>query len=239
VNRFFSSSHFYKLLKIFLIRSAEKAGFFYPLNPSNLGPNLFLRNDHRNVLIAPPAYPDDCEMKHKVSAANALEVKMTVYRVIVFLHVLSALGFLMAHGVSAMMLFKVSRERSYDALCNYLEISSLAMKPAMLALHGVEITGITLTLMGRWWMMGWIWVALALFIGVGFVMAKYAAGYMNNVRRAMGIPSHKDLKKGLRPVPAPYEKLMEVVATGRPRLVATAALSGLAMIVALMTLKPF
>ncbi len=202
-------------------------------------PILFLRNDRRNDSIAPPAYPDDCEMKHKAGAVSALEVKMSIYRVIVFLHVLSALGFLMAHGVSAMMLFKVSRERSYDNLCNYLEISSMALKPAMLALHGVEITGITLTLMGRWWMMGWIWAALALFIGVGFVMGKYAAGYMNNVRRAMGIPSHKDLKKGLRPMPAPYEKLMEVVASGKPRLVAAAGLSGMAMIVALMTLKPF
>lgn len=154
---------------------------------------------------------------------------MSVYRVIVFLHVLSALGFLMAHGVSAMMLFKVNRERSYDNLCNYLEISSLALKPAMLALHGVEITGITLTLMGHWWMMGWIWVSLALFIAVGFVMGKYAAGYMDSVRRAMGIVSQKDLKKGIRPMPAPYEKLMEVVASGKPRLVATTALSGLAM----------
>jgi hypothetical protein len=164
---------------------------------------------------------------------------MSVYRVIVFLHVISAMGFIMAHGVSAMMLFKVSRERKYENLCNYLEISSAAMRPAMLALHGVEITGIILTIMGRWWMLGWIWAALALFIAVGFVMGKYAAGYMHSVRKAMGMVSPKELKKGIRPMPAPYEKLMEVVAAGRPRLVATAGLSGIAMIVALMTLKPF
>jgi hypothetical protein len=197
------------------------------------------RNDHRNDFLTPPAYPDDCEIYNKWNEATLLEVKMSVYRVIVFLHVLSALGFLMAHGVSAMMLFKVSRERSYDNLCNYLEISSLAMRPAMLALHGVELTGITLTIMGRWWMMGWIWAALALFIGVGFVMGKFAAGYMHSVRKAMGIVTPRDLKKGLRPTPAPYEKLLEVVAAGRPRLVAAAGLSGMAMIVALMTLKPF
>ena len=164
---------------------------------------------------------------------------MSVYRVIVFLHVISAMGFIMAHGVSAMMLFKVSRERKYENLCNYLEISSFALRPAMLALHGVELTGITLTLMGHWWMMGWIWASLALFVAVGFVMGKYAAGYMNRVRSAMGIVSQKELKKGARPMPAPYEKLLEIVETGRPRLVASAGLSGLAMIVALMTLKPF
>jgi hypothetical protein len=164
---------------------------------------------------------------------------MSVYRVIVFLHIISAMGFIMAHGVSAMMLFKVNRERKYENLCNYLEISSMALRPAMLALHGVEITGIALTLMGRWWMMGWIWAALAMFVMVGFVMGKYAAAYMGSVRKAMGIVSQKDLKKGVRPMPAPYEKLMEVVEAGRPRLVATAGLSGLAVIVALMTLKPF
>lgn len=164
---------------------------------------------------------------------------LELYRVVVFLHVVSALGFVMAHGVSAMMLFKVSRERKYENLCNYLDISSAAMKPAMMALHGVELTGITLTLWAGWWHMAWIWVALALFVAVGFVMGKFAAGYMGRVRRAMGMVSPRDLKKGVRPMPVPYEKLMEVVATGRPKLVATAGLSGIAMIVALMVLKPF
>lgn len=174
-----------------------------------------------------------------VLQAKILEVEMSFYRVIVFLHIISALGFIMAHGVSAMMLFKVSRERKYENLCNYLEISSAAMGPAMLALHGVEITGIVLTIMGRWWMMGWIWVSLALFAAVGFVMGKYAAAYMKSVRKAMGMASPKELKKGARPMPAPYEKLVEIVESGRPRLVATAGLGGMAMIVALMTLKPF
>ncbi len=164
---------------------------------------------------------------------------MSVYRVIVFLHVISALGFIMTHGVSAMMLFKISREREYENLCNYLDISKAALRPAMLALHGVEITGITLTLMGHWYLMGWIWAALGLFIAIGVVMGKCGAGYMNSVRRAMGTVSPRDLKKGVRPNPLPYEQLMEVVAKGHPRLVAAAGLGGMAMIVALMTLKPF
>ncbi len=164
---------------------------------------------------------------------------MSVYRVVVFLHVMSALGFIMAHGVSAMMIFKVSRERKYENLCNYLDISSAALRPAMLALHGVEITGITLTLMAHWYLMGWIWASLGLFIAIGVVMGKYGAGYMNSVRKAMGILSPRDLKKGVRPNPLPYEQLVEVVAKGHPRLVAAAGLSGMAMIVALMTLKPF
>lgn len=120
-----------------------------------------------------------------------------------------------------------------------MEISSAAIGPALLALHGVEITGVILTIMGRWWMMGWIWVSLALFAAAGFVMGKYAAAYMNGVRKAMGIASPRELKKGARHMPAPYEKLVEVVESGRPRLVATATLGRLAMIVALMMLKPF
>jgi hypothetical protein len=164
---------------------------------------------------------------------------MFLYRYIVALHVISALAFVMAHGVSAMMLFKVSQERKYENLCNYLDISKAALGPAMLALHGVELTGITLTLMAGWWHMGWIWVSLALFVGVGVVMGKFAAGYMNQVRKAMGMVSEKDIKKGIRPMPMPYERLMEVVASGRPKVVAAAGLSGMAMIVAMMVLKPF
>lgn len=164
---------------------------------------------------------------------------MSVYRMIVFLHVISVMGFIMAHGVSAWMLFKVSRERKVENLCNYLDISSAALRPAMLAMHGVELTGIALTVMAGWWRMGWIWASLALFIAVGVVMAKYGAGYMGSVRRAIGMLSERDIKKGVRPNPAPYEKLMDIVAAGRPKMVAAAGLSGMAAIVALMVLKPF
>ena len=164
---------------------------------------------------------------------------MSVYRLIVLVHVLSALAFVMAHGISMMMMFKVQRERKYENLCNYLDISSAALRPAMLALHGIELSGIILTIMGGWWRMGWIWISLLLFLAVGVVMAKYAAGYMNSVRRAMGMVSEKDLKKGIRPAPAPQEVLLEVVAAGQPKKVASLALSGMAMIVALMVMKPF
>jgi hypothetical protein len=164
---------------------------------------------------------------------------MTVYRLIVFLHVISALGFIMAHGVSAMMIFKVSRERKYENLCNYLDISSTALRPAMLFLHGVELTGITLTLWAGWWRMGWIWLSLALFVAIGFVMAKYGAGYMGRVRKAMGMVSQKDLAKGIRPMPAPTEVLMDVIAQGKPKLVLAAGFGGMAAIVMLMVMKPF
>lgn len=164
---------------------------------------------------------------------------MSFYRLVVFLHVISALVFVMAHGVSAMMLFKVSRERSYEKLCDFLDISSAAMRPAMLALHGVELTGIALTLWAGWWRMGWIWVSLALFIGIGFVMGKFGAAYMNKVRKAMGMASPTDLKKGLHPLPAPQEVLYEILEQGRPTLVASAGLGGMAAIVLLMVTKPF
>jgi hypothetical protein len=164
---------------------------------------------------------------------------MTIYRFIVLLHVLSALAFVMAHGVSMMMFFKVRNERNYENLCNYLDISSAAMRPAMLALHGVEATGIVLTLMVGWWRMGWIWVSLVLFVAIGVLMGKFASGYMRRVRKAMGMVSAKELKKGVRPQPAPYPQLMQVIETGRPKMVLSVGLSLMSMMVALMVLKPF
>jgi hypothetical protein len=164
---------------------------------------------------------------------------MSVYRFIVFLHVISAMVFIMAHGVSAMMMFKISRERKYENLCNYLEISKMALAPAMRALEGVLLTGIILTVWAKWWHMGWIWASLALFVAISFVMIKYASGYMNRVRKAIGMVSQKDLKKGIRPLPAPPEVLAKVVTEGRPRLVASVGMGGLAAIVLLMVMKPF
>lgn len=164
---------------------------------------------------------------------------MSIYRVIVFLHVISALVFMMAHGVSAMMMFKISRERKYENLCNYLEISSAAMLPAMRALDGVILTGIVLTIWAKWWHMGWIWASLVLFVLIGVLMGKYASGYLRRIRRTMGMVSQKDLKKGIRPMPAPQEVLWEMLAQGSPRLVASAGLGGLAAITFLMVAKPF
>lgn len=164
---------------------------------------------------------------------------MSAYRFIVFLHVVSAITFFAAHGVSMMMLFKVSRERSYDNLCHWIETSRMALKPAMLALHGIELTGIILTIWMGWWRMGWIWASLGLFIFIGFIMHKYAAGYMKAVRQGMGMVTQEELKKGMRPMPMPYEKLMEVVATGRPRFVMAAAGGAAALLTALMVMKPF
>ena len=164
---------------------------------------------------------------------------MSVYRFIVFLHVVSAIAFFAAHGVSMMMLFKVHRERSYENLCNYLDVSSMAMRPAMMALHGIELTGIVLTIWMGWWRMGWIWASLALFVFIGVIMHKYAGGYMASVRSAMGMVSQKQLKKGIRPNPMPYEMLMEVVAKGRPQFVLATAGGAAAAITALMVMKPF
>jgi hypothetical protein len=166
-------------------------------------------------------------------------MEMSVYRFIVFLHVVSAVAFFAAHGVSMMMLFKVYRERSYDNLCNYLDISSSALRPAMLALHGIELTGIALTIWAGWWRMGWIWASLALFVFIGVIMHKYAGGYLRQVRSAMGMVSQKDIKKGVRPMPMPYERLMDVIATGRPKFVMATAGGAAALITALMVMKPF
>ena len=164
---------------------------------------------------------------------------MSVYGLIVFLHVVSALVFMMAHGVSAAMIFKVRYERKPENLCNYLEISSMALLPAMRALEGVLLTGIILTVWAGWWRMGWIWISLLLFIAIGVVMGKFGSGYMNSVRRAMGMVSPRDLKKGVRPMPAPPEVLAEVIEKGKPRLVAAAGLSTMAAVVLLMVMKPF
>lgn len=162
---------------------------------------------------------------------------MSLYRLIVFLHVFSSLLFFAAHGISMLMIFKVRRERNLEKLCEWLEISAAALRPAGWALRGVELTGIILTIWAGWYRMGWIWLSLALFVAVGFVMVKYGAGYMNSVRRAMGMPVNGKLPE--KPMFAPPEQLAQIVAQGRPKMVLGAAMSLSAAIVALMVLKPF
>jgi hypothetical protein len=107
------------------------------------------------------------------------------------------------------------------------------------ALELTLLTGIILTVWARWWMMGWVWATMGLLMILGYVMGKYGAGYMNRVRKALGMVSQKDLKKGVRPMPAPPEVLAQIIEQGRPRLVASFGLGGLAAILLLMVMKPF
>lgn len=163
-----------------------------------------------------------------------------MYAWLIFLHVLSAFGFLFTHGASAFVMFKVRSERDPARIHALLDLSS-----AVSGLMGgmgllLTLTGIVGGFMGDWWGKGWIWAALGLLVGLSFPMSYMGRLYFDRVRRAIGVPTSDDLKKkSPPPVPASPEQLAAVLASGRPEVLAVIGVVGLGLITWLMMFKPF
>ena len=163
-----------------------------------------------------------------------------MYIWVVFLHVLAAFGFFLAHGASATVMLKVRGERDRARLHALLDLSNAAGGAMTVTLLLLLLAGIIAGFMGRWWGWGWIWVSLALLIAISLVMSFLGRLYLDRVRRAIGIATDDDRRKKLAPPPpASPEELAEVLASGRPMALAVIGIAGLAVIVWLMMFKPF
>jgi hypothetical protein len=163
-----------------------------------------------------------------------------MYRWIIFLHVLSAFAFFLAHGATAAAMFKVRGERDPARISALLDLSPAVGGAMALTLLFILVTGILAGFMGGWWSRGWIWAALVLLVAITFVMTFAGRFYFNRVRHAIGQATDDDQKKKIAPPPAlPPDELAAVINSGRPMLLAIVGLGGLAVITWLMMFKPF
>ncbi len=166
---------------------------------------------------------------------------MFLYPWVKLIHVISAFGFMTAHGVSVFVLFKLQSEQDRERICALLELSRLSLNPMYISLVGLLITGIAGGFMANWWRMGWIWLALALFLALGAIMGKYGRQHFEMLRWALGISAaNPSNRREVIPVTADSpEQLRALIASGHTRLLAWTGLGGLAAILLLMVLKPF
>ena len=88
-----------------------------------------------------------------------------LYKFVVFLHVISVLGFLLAHGASATISYALKRERDVWKIRAMLDLSSASYPMMLWTLLATFVFGlIAAFLMPIWWRFGWIWVSIG-FIG--------------------------------------------------------------------------
>src|SRR5262249_28651507 len=108
-----------------------------------------------------------------------------MYQWVVFLHILSALAFFMAHGASAAMAFRLRREQNVDHIRTLLDLSEMAQPVMYVSLLVLLLAGITAGIMGNWFSKGWIWAALVLLFILAGWMGYYAARYYTPIRSAL------------------------------------------------------
>jgi uncharacterized membrane protein len=155
-----------------------------------------------------------------------------VYPWVVFLHVAGVFGFLLAHGTSVTVMFRLRTERERERIGTLLELSSTSMTMFYASIVVLLGAGILAGFIGNWWRMLWIWVSLGLFIAIAGAMYPLASSYFRRVRRAVGS----------RPSGAPMasdEELDELLSSSRPLIIALVGFGGVLVILWLMLFKPF
>ncbi|HLF36393.1 MAG TPA: hypothetical protein VI520_00515 [Anaerolineales bacterium] len=162
-----------------------------------------------------------------------------MHKWLVFLHVLGAMGFMLAHGGTTAMTLLLKRQRGLDAMRALLDLSrhsGPAMGIALLVLLG---GGIAAGFTGRWWGEAWIWISLAILIGITAVMAWSSRAQYHKLRKVLGMPYFDGRREQPAPPPAAEAEIYAVQATLRPGLLSVVSFGGIVLIAWLMMYKPF
>jgi hypothetical protein len=161
----------------------------------------------------------------------------SLYSWIVFVHVLAAFGFVLAHGATAIVAFRVRSEREPQRIAALLDLSTASMGLMYLCAMVLVVAGVVAGLMGHWFGQVWIWGAIAALVAVTLAMLAYATPYYLRVRVAVG---QRGLSRAeVPPTPAPAAELAALLDSRRPEVIAVIGGVGLALIVWLMVFKPF
>lgn len=158
----------------------------------------------------------------------------SLYQWVVFLHVLGVFGFLLAHGVSLYVGFRVQREKDIHAIRALLGLSASAVMASLIGLIVLLLAGVAAAFMGNWWSRGWVWVSLALFVLIWASMSIFSGPAFRRARMAAGFTGPTTVNESLV-----SEKLPQAIVELRPQIPMVVGGIGLVIILWLMMLKPF
>jgi hypothetical protein len=128
-------------------------------------------------------------------------------RWLIFLHVLSALTFFLAHGTSAAMAFKVRKETDLVRIRAMLDLSESTIEIMFLSFLGLLLTGVALPFFLQLWNRGWVWLSLLLMIFVFIWMVWMNERAYKTLRKLVGLPYRQGSKEYPAAPPAGTEEI--------------------------------
>ncbi|MGH2677146.1 MAG: DUF2269 family protein [Actinomycetota bacterium] len=150
----------------------------------------------------------------------------------VFLHIAGVFAFLVAHGVSVGVAFRLRRERDPRRIMALLDLSSWSISLMYFGIVLLLTGGVLAGFVGDWWGSGWIWVSLGTLIVVIVAMYALASAYYKRLRLIVGA-----MADGSQAVSE--EQLAGLLEGPRPWILAVIGFGGLLFILYLMLFKPF
>jgi hypothetical protein len=162
-----------------------------------------------------------------------------MYQFLVFLHIISAFTFFMAHGASAVMSFQIKRETELERIKAILDLSKAALPLAYFSLMALLLAGIGAGIMGTWFSRGWIWAAIVLLVLMWFGMVVYGARVFTPIRKALGLAYRDRQGEHSAETPASQEEIMGLIQSSNPFVMAGMYLAFILLMLWLMIYKPF
>lgn len=107
---------------------------------------------------------------------------------VVFLHVLTAFTFFLAHGASVAMAFKIRSETKFERIRAMLDLSSSTFLVMIISFVVMGLTGLILPFMLKIWDKGWVWTSIVLLVLVIVQMGFISERRYKPLRRLVGLP---------------------------------------------------
>ena len=153
-----------------------------------------------------------------------------MYQWFVFAHLVGLVLFLMAHGTSAFVAFRMRTLRDVASVSDYLAMSQTATRAMYVGLLFLLIGGAAAATVNDFWTTPWVLGSIVVFVAVLIGMWVVGAAYYYKLRDLIAG------KDGQSPISE--EALAVYLDSRRPEMLLAIGLGGLIVIVWLMVLKP-
>jgi hypothetical protein len=160
-------------------------------------------------------------------------------RWLIFLHVLSALTFFLAHGASAAMASKVRKETDFTRIRAMLELSESTIELMFVSFLVMGLTGVILPFFIHIWNKGWVWVSIILMVFVFIWMVGMNEQAYKTLRRLVGLPYRQGSKEYPAEPPASAEEVAALLKKLDIRGMVIVGYVIPAIVLWLMIFKPF
>ena len=162
-----------------------------------------------------------------------------LYQPVLFLHIFFGFVYMLSHGASAAVAYRLRFETNLDRVRALLDLSASSFSAMYLSLLGMIAGGIALGFLGRWWSSGWIWLSLGLLVLILVLMWFLASKPFHLGRKAAGMSYLDGTKEHPAEQPASPQELEARLKGVNPNRITAFGLGGWAVILWLMIFKPF
>ena len=128
---------------------------------------------------------------------------------ILFLHILSALTFFLAHGASVAMAFKIRTETDFVRIRAMLDLSASTVIIMFYSFLAMGLTGLILPFILKLWGKGWIWTSIVLMLIVAVQMGLMNEKRYKILRKLVGLPYMQGSKDYPAEEPASQQEVEE------------------------------